>query len=626
VYRSSTTAQITPSVDYLLGGEKGDALRALQRKLDLVVDDLGHIRDLANIYANLEETRRGGGIEPLDASVRLIGKAVPDPVRGSTLKESLLAELRSLTADAGIPELRALRNFPVDSFTQGSTFIDSTVEAWFRSKVANPRQCTATDVAKVIGEGFQAETLWAKAVRAAVTKLLTSMDSSSASALWRWWSSSPPLIELLAPRVPMTRVAERALVDTCPVSLDRDGGEHVRKFTSTRKWVSLHACVVKAYLPWEDAIAEQLQVDVDEANTADLAWMCHSVSSSAVLDVAIASGDARLLKIAAERIESDISLKTTLDVGNPRWRTIWLLSIRAGVAPFAGIDDAASVRDALLDEVIAGEDVEELLHDLALDGELADLSGYSQREHLWPQLSPTIRQVLLLATAEGWLRRFSTPPHQADDPEPELRRMLLGSSRVRARLLEASSNVGLTLAFLRRFPDYANREALLADWIKRHPNVGRFDAATVGAFIQEHRWRSAARLVAQQADAGRGEWDYGADACVDMLGIVHRVFRRVKRGKKISLDDWWDAWIEMSSQLYPFGIRDRNIWERSAGDPSLIEVDRDGRSQWHQALRIIRHGADGVTIEGLLHQMRQDWPNNEKLETLERLWKRNELH
>jgi hypothetical protein len=86
-------------------------------------------------------------------------------------------------------------------------------------------------------------------------------------------------------------------------------------------------------------------------------------------------------------------------------------------------------------------------------------------------------------------------------------------------------------------------------------------------------------------------------------------------------DEWWDSFVELSTRLYPRGIEDNDIWHEADGDVSRIRRGT-GREQWIHALDLLRKGGTGgsMTVEGLLHQMRNDFYGNADLELLENVY------
>ena len=49
--------------------------------------------------------------------------------------------------------------------------------------------------------------------------------------------------------------------------------------------------------------------------------------------------------------------------------------------------------------------------------------------------------------------------------------------------------------------------------------------------------------------------------------------------------------------LYPLGPTDQDIWQRVGGDLSLLKLNGTGKSNWFSALRALRRGGGGRTID-----------------------------
>ncbi len=79
----------------------------------------------------------------------------------------------------------------------------------------------------------------------------------------------------------------------------------------------------------------------------------------------------------------------------------------------------------------------------------------------------------------------------------------------------------------------------------------------------------------------------------------------------------------MVIKLYPHGPEDQQIWPRSGGDISTIDTNQTGRSQWGYAIQLLRKGGGGMDISALtlLKTMKEDYPNNDNLNLLDKLVK-----
>lgn len=76
--------------------------------------------------------------------------------------------------------------------------------------------------------------------------------------------------------------------------------------------------------------------------------------------------------------------------------------------------------------------------------------------------------------------------------------------------------------------------------------------------------------------------------------------------------------LEITCKLYPRGLEDRNVWERSGGDLSLVKLNDFGKGQWFNALKLLKQGGGGseITVESLVEIISVDFPGNKDLNML----------
>lgn len=72
---------------------------------------------------------------------------------------------------------------------------------------------------------------------------------------------------------------------------------------------------------------------------------------------------------------------------------------------------------------------------------------------------------------------------------------------------------------------------------------------------------------------------------------------------------------DILADLYPAGPSDQDIWLRAGGDISRLKLNGTGRAQWFAALRLLRQGGggEGIHLEALMDEVRNDFPNHPSL-------------
>lgn len=626
---------MTMPMAYLIGGGGSHAMRDLQESLELAVDSLAALRDLARIHSNLEEFQAKDWIAPLDASLRVIAERVPSPTCGVGAKSKLLLALAERTAVAGRAEVRALRNFPAGAFPNGPSIVAQALYDWVQSVVREPQRLPPSEAASVFVEALRGDSPWAGAIKGGLRDPLQRVDSLAIAGLWQWWAAEPALVPLAAPLIPNTLGSEEALVERRPPELPAAAGGAVADFARDRHWLRLHAAAVTAYLPFRRALELHLQVDTDPRMAQALTALCEHALTEEVLAAALALDDPRLAGIAGRRLAREPALKAGLDITNSRWRDIWLASIDAGSPPFDGTTDPTAIFWALLHYVGTSDKISSALFSAIVNSGHVDLDLYPHpaRPRLWTSLPDDVCAKVLSATANGWLGRFIENPRDktaASEIEEPLRKAVVRETTAHAWWRQTGLSATVVVAFLQCFPDYPNGEERLVEWIERARPPSYLDAAALGTFIRERRWRGAASAVDSHAQIGNDDWDAAAEQCEDILGrgVVRKFLRTFRKYKTITADDWWTAWFTVAADLYPTGVQGQYIWTRAAGNLARIDLNRDGGSQWYQALELLRRGGAGseITIEGLLHQMRRDWEDNKPLEMLQRAWEKGRVN
>lgn len=82
--------------------------------------------------------------------------------------------------------------------------------------------------------------------------------------------------------------------------------------------------------------------------------------------------------------------------------------------------------------------------------------------------------------------------------------------------------------------------------------------------------------------------------------------------------DPWSVLEEVLVELYPFGPRDQEVWSRAGGDLSRIQLHPTGQAAWHAALRTLKQGGGGrsINFDSLLKTVKDDFSNHPQLAML----------
>ena len=76
--------------------------------------------------------------------------------------------------------------------------------------------------------------------------------------------------------------------------------------------------------------------------------------------------------------------------------------------------------------------------------------------------------------------------------------------------------------------------------------------------------------------------------------------------------------VKVLSELYEQGPEQDDIWKRAGGDVSILSNSGSRRSQWYSAIDKLSKGGGGrgITIESLLNEVRNDFPDSDFIKGL----------
>jgi hypothetical protein len=619
---------VSPPTGYLLGRSEGAPLRRLEADLETPAADFAALHHLSRIAAYLKEADDGLAGATLDA-VRQIGSYVPDSSRASVFKAQLLSRLVDETSAGGRSAVWGLRNLPLAPFAGGEAFLEIAVQAWVRSAIASPSHGVDPDLLKAITDALLLDAprenpKWKQFFATALKSAFAAWRTQYAVALWALWTTNPSTVGLFDELLPSSGAVELALIKAMPCAPGAAVGERVLALSRSRSWYLLHAVTAVSFLAPEDAIVTHYEFDRRETDDSALDLLTRTLADSVVVKSSVTLQDQRLYRIASARVVRRPELLRGMDVRDCGWRSLLLHSLEAGVTLPESEGRGAGIVSDVLDLLISGVPIEpELLSFLSRAPGHSDLCGYAARDAALSRMPPDVRAAFVRMTTEAWMGRFESEPGSAPPITGLVRDSITSGKCVQAWLRTPRATPERVTAFFRLFGEAIDTaDELLAQWIHSQGVVSTVQAASIGSLIGDRLWRAAARELAS-AVATNIKWGAGLPPCRPLLGALMR-FQLALSGvdDTIAADDWWETWAAVSSRLFAGGIQDSRIWTIADGDTSQINLNEPGRTQWLDALALLRRGKARweITVPGLLHRMRNEFPRDTELLALERMW------
>ena len=601
------------SESYLLGLPDGDALKILRRRLGLFPAQLAGLKRLEQyVYMMAQDTS-----DSIRTAVRLMKAMFPEPAQCDVEKASLLNSLGQKTIKGTEQDVIALRNLDVSAFSEGPSSLHKMILEWLTRQVAQGRG----------GVNFGPSALlenhpWKQVADKAVADAFKSWSTNHAQLLWHWWIADSALIapsEILVPE--QLHGVEADLRRSLPINIPSSARSELLSMCSSRRFYLLSSAILLSApdLSPVDKFRAQLAMLVDRVREVGLPEIANGVSGADLVDVALTIQDARITNLAGQAVTRNPELLEGMDAHDPGWRAVWISAIEKGQGLFDGVRHPTLAAHSVFDAMLAGSIVELVLIEKLAISPSSDLIAYGRRSELWNVLSAGTRQESVTAAAEGWLSRFTGEPGICSCAlEPELEQEAIRLWRSTPTRLSPGS----LLEFWQRFSSTLT-EVDFENWLSSYNSqLTPLEAIGIGKLIHENAWTRASRGVIRRAKSGRN----------DFLPTVHQLWSSVDLWDKLHFalftsepvveeNEWWEAFFELSIKLYPHGIQQKDIWFEADGDESRVKPGA-GREQWSDALDLLRKGGAGgsMTVEGLLHQMRNDFYHNPELQLLENVY------
>ncbi len=602
------------SESYLLGLPEGDAFGNLRGRLGVFPAQLVGLKRLEQYAQMLAENTA----DSIRAAVRLMRVMFPEPSQCKTEKASLFNSLTQKTIDGNEQDVLALRNLDVSAYLDGQWSLQKIIFEWLRKRVAQ-----GTGGVSVARSILLENHPWKLIADKALAETFAFWTPIHARLLWNWWVSDSRFIapsEFLLPE--HSKSAEDDLRLSLPMDVPPLSRSEVLQLCSRRRFLSLSSSILSAAhdLAPVEKFRAQLEIIADDVQLTGLPEIANGLSKRQIVDAALVIQDVRITELAGSAVKDEPELLNSMDVHNPGWRAIWISALEKGHELFHGISQPSLAAHGVFDERLAGSVIQPVLLEKLATNPSSGLIEYANRRELWDFLSATTRQESIATAAEEWLTRFSNDRQLSDFPlEPELEENIIALWRSSPGRL----NPVALLEFWHRFQP-ALGEADFQKWLSMYDaQLTPLEAIGIGKFIHDNHWDRAADEVIRRAKFTRR----------DLLPTVHQLWNKVGMWDKfhfavftsepvVEEDEWWEAFEQLSVDLYPLGIQQHDIWAHADGDESRVKQGT-GREQWSDALDLLRKGGAGgsMTVEGLLHEMRKDYFQNQKLQLLEDVYK-----
>ena len=550
-------------------------------------------------------------VERRVGAVRLIEKVSPDPDAGENGKNILVRQLCELVPAARAEEILRLRNLQLSAFRSPHR-VWKALERWMtENSYPQDQDVEMLSVLEDATGGTNAVQEWRTAVLDGLAVATGSPKPSFAKAFWRWLQIRPEAMAAVFRHVPAEARVEERLAATAPLNLDEAASETLAKHALSRGWLRLHGAFLSASCSPSDAARRQVAVDTDPAFVEGLRSALRHAKPTELVECAMEIEDPRMPLFAGETVAKDPGLLAGVDLTALKAQVIWSEALAIDRKCWQGPRNPIKAFHSILDRLLDSGESDPTLIDRLSDTPVADLATYPRRPEVWSRIGNPALDKFLAATTKGWLRQAASAGIPFV-PEPDLETAVLESDELEPTLNELiPSGVGNAVRIVAALNRYDEQRflRLIEKLISRTMLASTPEAESIGRLVLRNRWEAAAAALVAQYKSGRLDVKPALRECYDMLGFWERVTLRLK---PVLEREKWEGFQELATELYPGGPDEDGLWERAGGDDADLSTRENGRTRWQKAVRKIRNGK-GPTPSALLAEMKEDFPNNERI-------------
>jgi|GEM_PF-6582080 len=585
----------------------GQQLRKMLEDYGIQLEKIWHLRILES---QLEVYVEGcENLGQLLFFADLISKMSPNPEVGEIAKNELLDRLADLLPKGKGEEVLALRHANLQGFKHCESRLQPALESWCEHLLAIGLEDRS--IPELVLDVFKTDehiAWWQLCIKTNMTDWFRSWETMHGAIVWQWIIQDTRVKFLLDHLGQMELPVEDALVEHLPKDLSLVA-ESLLAYSEKYHWPRLHAVALLLQYPFSEAVSRQLSMEIELEN--GLREMAERVNPEVFFAECLVSSDKRMMALGGELLLKYPAFWEDLKVNDSSWRAVWKEANKRSGDPWIGISAPLDILYELLDLVVSGELLDDILMNQLSKGRINDLSEYPNRSVLWRKIPQSAFQGFAVSTILGVLHKG-----RWYDLEIELQGYLANDRHLTSIVNDASILLSKKLGLLKTVPTL--KEYHVIELLQCH-SIEPVESGWLGEWVRDKGWKGVADWMYTKRTQ-RQDLLPALGSCHVLLGTFEKVAWALRHSRQsLSRKDWIEAFTQVCCDLIPEGPAYNGIWESCGGRNAELLTNSNGRNQWEAALRYLFEGNNEATISCLLQSLLVEFPHNEKLKMLRNL-------
>lgn len=625
IIRKNDFVELKEFQEQYLAGEQ-NAVDKLDKFINAIGAEKPTLREIPLIakgISTFEKIDKVTDIKLLITLSNIISKFSPDNNKGELIKSKIIFKVSELCEIANENDIMLLRNFPLNSFKNSKNIILKSIQQWTENKLFSMESNLTKDYSQFLNQIYDIpDSNWLiDSVKSLINDFLSKVDSSKAKIVWNWLTSNVNLIHFMSNKISNSKTTESYFID---MNQPKDNSiEAIKKFTLNKEWLRVYASIIKSQYNISTALTEQLKVDTNPNYSEAIEILLKDQKPKDILNQTILNGDIRCISISGKHCKMDPILLNGIDVTQMNWQKIWLKAIENGNNLIDGIKNPKQIIWKLFDELILSKKIEEGLLRKISESEYANIIDYHDRNNLWSKIPANLKSNFLEKTSADMLEKLSKDSTYQIPTDLELSNYII-SNGISTFLYYNSNNIKTVLPIFNSFEHIP--EHVLRGYLNNYSGkLDVVDATQLGKLIKSRNYTEVAHLINDRFYTNKN-YKYTLAECNELLSFITRGMIAISNkisNITINVDEWWDAFSDLTIRLYNSGPTENKIWNQADGKDYDLLIKGTGKETWLAALQKLKNGGcEGITVKKLLKSMLKEFPNNEELKTLKELWKK----
>ncbi|MCT1531315.1 effector-associated domain EAD1-containing protein [Sphingobacterium daejeonense] len=612
---------------YILTPLSDNQFEVFIKKLNVDLKDWSILQLCAKAYEGYQNYLELSN-DALKQLMRQLAKISPNKNDGKSIKTKVVSEIKQRIDVAQETNLKSLKNLPLDAFDSGEDVLADSVNSSAETELIKENEFHDELMSEVIILSYKEAhaNWWHTAIKSALKNSIRGERVTSIQNIWKLLIRSEDSVSAVLSFFPEDRKYEHLLIKHIPQSVPQNIAESFAKAIQKRKWLLLHAHLIRTYLTPKEALKQQLSLEkkltLDSSEGSKL--IAKGVTDKDLISLAMETNEKFFIAEYAVRSVESPTLLNDLDIGNQIWLSIWTNTLIETDNLEHGILNLSEKVEQVLNSIPESMEVpDEIIRQIA-NSEYADISELKNRAELWKYFQPNIRELFLEATANALVKTISSKGLSDVTIEPELMNHISSDKYMTSLLNTYRSDMNTVLEIYEYIANL--KDSLLAEYIKYYPNnLNDVQSARLGNLVLAKRFHLSAKQIFEKAKHNNS-FKVALTKCQSIadIGFFDRLIWGRLIGQTVSADSVYSELLRIAVKLYDKGPEDNEIWKRAGGEISKLHNHKTREENWRNAISLLRNGGGGkeISVKSLIKEMIEDHPNNTELKEIKKYFNR----